>query len=254
MAVQLSVEPNPRVPLRVLHEDDHFLVVVKPAGVVTQPGVGHTHDTVLNAVFATHGKQLQNLGKARDFGLLHRLDRPTSGLLLVGLTPEGYDGLRAQFEGRTIGKTYLALVHGGPKPPQGTERSPIREVRRGGRKRAMLGAGRGAQEAVTRYATLARTKGISLLSCEPKTGRLHQIRAHMAHRGCAVVGDRDYGPRDALDKQFARTVKGALGLHAAELRFTHPVTRRSLSVRAPLPEAVLAFCAEVGLVVPRAWR
>lgn len=254
MAAQLSVEPNPAVPLRVVVEDPHFLVVDKPAGVVTQPGIGHALDTVLNGLFASHGLALQNLGKVRDFGLLHRLDKPTSGLLVVGLTIEGYDDIRRQFEQREVHKTYLALVHGAPQPADGTERSPLREVRRDGRKRAQVGAGRGAQDAVTRYRTLVRSKGISLIACEPRTGRLHQIRAHLAHRGCPVIGDRDYGPRGPLDKVFARHARGAVGLHAAELRFSHPITRQMITARAPLPAGILAFCAEVGLACPRVWR
>lgn len=250
---QLSVHPNPDVPCRIVHTDEDFLVVDKPAGVVVQPGKKHTRDTLLNALFASHGKMLQNLGKKRDFGLIHRLDRPTSGLVVVGLTHRGYDGIRAQFESRSVRKVYLAGVHGAPRPLKGTERTPIREQRRGGRKRAVLG-GRHARRAVTRYETLVRARGISLLKCVIETGRLHQIRVHMAHRGSPVIGDRDYGPRDALDKDFARAVRGALCLHAAEIGFAHPVTGKRVRVRAPLPPAVVDFLNGRGLACPRRWR
>ena len=143
---QFTVQPNPDVPFRILRETKDFLVVEKPAGVVTQPGKKHERDALLNGLFSQYGKALQNLGKKRDFGLLHRLDRQTSGLVLVGLTPDGYDGLRLQFMERQIEKTYLALVHGCPQPAGDVEQIPIREIRVNGRKRATLGGGRGARK------------------------------------------------------------------------------------------------------------
>jgi 23S rRNA pseudouridine1911/1915/1917 synthase len=251
---QLSVAPNPDVPFAVVHEDADVLVVCKPAGVVTQPGVGHEGDALLNGLFARWGKQLQNLGKKRDFGLLHRLDRPTSGLVVVGLTPAGYDGVRRQFEKHTIEKTYLALTHGTPQPASGTERTPLREARRGGQKVALAGEHPAAQKAVTRYETLIRARGVALVKCRIQTGRLHQIRVHLALLRAPVVGDRDYGPRDDLDRRFTRAVHNAIFLHAAELGFTHPVSGERLTVRAPLPAPLLAFLETVGVACPREWR
>ena len=252
---QLSVPPNPGVRARTIHADDDFIVVCKPAGLVTQPGKGHARDALLNGLFATHGKQLQNLGKARDFGLLHRLDRPTSGLVLVGLTHRGYDGLRAQFEARSLKKTYLALLRGSPRPARGTVDLPIAAVRRGGLKVARLGRGRGAKQAVTDYQVVARAAGVSLVECQPRTGRLHQIRAHMAHLSCAVVGDREYGPRDDLDGEFRRACgKRSIFLHAGGLQFDHPVTGRRLTVQAPLPDQLLAFLDQKGVACPRQWK
>ena len=251
---QLSVHPNPRVSLKIVHETKDFLVVCKPPGVVTQPGVGHQRDTVLNGLFHTHGKALQNLGKSRDFGLLHRLDRPTSGLLVVGLSVEGYDHLRDQFTTRSLRKDYVALVHGAPKPPKGTERAPIREVRKDGRKQAVVGNHRHAEPAETRYELLARGRGVSLVQCRIKTGRLHQIRVHMAHRGCPVVGDREYGKRSELDRRFARASGRALFLHAGALGFIDPDTGRTLQFAAPLPEAYVEFLGQVAVACPRRWR
>ena len=252
--MQLSVPPNPRVRCRVVHEDPDFLVIAKSAGVVTQPGVGHTRDTLLNFVFASHGQALQQLGKVRDFGLLHRLDRPTSGLVLVGLTHAGYDGLRAQFEAREIEKTYVALVHGAPRPPKGTLNKKIREVRRDGRKRAMLGEHRAAKTAQTAYQTLATGRGTALLECRPKTGRLHQIRAHLADIRHPVVGDFDYGLRDVRDRAFSRATRKAIFLHAGALRFRHPTAARQVSVTEPLPAEHRAFLDEVDIQPPRRWR
>jgi 23S rRNA pseudouridine1911/1915/1917 synthase len=254
MEPQLSVPPNPDVPYTVALEDEHFVVVSKPAGVVTQPGVGHLGDALLNGLFARWGHPLQNLGKKRDFGLIHRLDRPTSGLVVVGLTREGYDGIRAQFEKHTVRKTYLALVHGAPAPPAATERTPLREERRGGQKVAIAGDHPRAERAVTKYETLVRARGVSLVKCRIQTGKLHQIRVHMALHGSPVVGDREYGRRDELDKRFSRAVKNAIFLHAAMLEFAHPTTGAPILTRAPLPAEHLAFLETLGVACPRVWR
>lgn len=248
---QFSVSPNPDVPFEVIREDRHFLVVYKPAGVVTQPGVKHEHDALLNGLFDRYGKKLQNLGKARDYGLLHRLDRPTSGLLLIGLTPEGYDGLRLQFGDREIEKTYLALTHGAPQPPGGQVTLPIREEKVRGRKRASLRPGRGAKEALTRYSILTRSGRFSLIKCHPKTGRLHQIRVHMASLGCPIVGDTDYGKREPIDRRLG---PDAHCLHAAQLSFRHPVRGRKLTVKAPFPEFMESIASRVAIECPPKWR
>jgi len=247
---QFSVPPNADVGFRVLRQTEHFLVIEKPAGLVTQPGRKHRHDALLNGLFAHFGKSLQNLGKKRDFGLLHRLDRPTSGLLLVGLTPQGYDGLREQFVDRMILKTYLALVHNTPQPPGGVEETPIREVRKNGRKRAVLDGGRGAKPASTKYSVLVKSSRFSLLKCQPKTGRLHQIRIHMAHRGCPIVGDREYGLRSPIDRRMG---DDAICLHAAHLEFRHPVTGRRTSASSPIPQTMLSAIGQVGIKCPGKW-
>ncbi len=253
--MQLSVEPNPRVGCRVVHLDEHFMAIYKPAGVVTQPGGGNERNTLLNFAFAEHGAKLQNLGKRRDFGLLHRLDKPTSGLVLVALTIEGYAGIRAQFEARTIIKTYVTLVHGQIRPPKGRIEAPIREARRGGRKQGIVGTHPHAQEAATRYRTLTtgapRGGTVSLLECEPETGKLHQIRAHMAWRRHAVVGDRDYGARSELDRSLGGR---RVFLHAGGLQLQHPVASRRVTLRAPLPEKLQTFLETLGIQAPRKWR
>ena len=247
---QFSIDPNEDVPYRILRATEDFLVIDKPAGVVTQPGKKHQHDALLNGLFAEYGKVLQNLGKKRDFGLLHRLDRQTSGLILVGLTPEGYDGLRQQFMDRRIEKTYLALVHGCPQPAGDTEKTPIREIRVGGRKRAALGGGRGAKEAVTKYSVLAGSGRFTLVKCHPKTGRLHQIRIHMAHRGCPIVGDTEYGLKTPIDR---RVGKHSICLHAAQLEFRHPRTGKRVSVKSPVPDALHRAMGQVAIKCPRQW-
>jgi 23S rRNA pseudouridine1911/1915/1917 synthase len=150
-----------------------------------------------------------------------------------------------------IHKTYLALVHGSPNPAKGVDETPIREVRRGGRKRAELGKGRGSRPALTRYEVLASARKVSLITCQPKTGRLHQIRVHMANRGCPVVGDRDYGKRSPLDRSMGRD---SHWLHAARLRFQHPRSGHWMEVIAPIPDELNAFLVESGITCPKEWR
>ena len=248
---QLTIRPNDRVPFSVVHEDSGFLIVNKPAGVVTQPGTKHSYDTLLNGLFARDGYVFQNLGKVRDFGLIHRLDRPTSGLLVVGRKAKAYDHIRQQLHARTVQKTYLAIVHGGLPDGRIQEKTPIKEVRTRGRKRAMLGAGRGAQSALTQFEVEVRSKINALVVCRPKTGRLHQVRVHLAHRGCPIVGDFEYGRRLPLDRSLPRSV---IALHAAELAFKHPKTGRRVHFTAPVPQHFLEIMKRVGMTCPRRWQ
>lgn len=251
----MTTPANPNVPLTIVHADDHLVIVSKPAGVVTQPGIEHPDDTVLNGLMVRWRRQLQALGVDRDYGLLHRLDRPTSGLLVVGLSPEAYDGIRAQFVARTIKKRYVALVHGAPQPNEGIIRQSLSVVRAAGRKKSVASKGRGSKEAITRYSQLSKNRKAALIECQIETGRLHQIRAHMALRGCPVVGDREYGPRNTYDAKFAKAVgRKAIALHAGELSFVHPVTQGRLTVRVPLPPEWRAFLEEESIECPRGWR
>lgn len=138
MPPQYSVSPNPRVPFEICYEDEHLIVLNKPASIVTQPGAKHTYDTLLNGAFDRWGNQLQNLGKKRDFGLLHRLDRGTSGLVIIALTPQSYDGMRALFETRNVKKRYWTLVSGHVQNLSGVCDSPILERRVNGKKQAVV--------------------------------------------------------------------------------------------------------------------
>lgn len=228
-----SVEPNPRVTFRVRYEDEHLLVVEKPSRVVTQPGVGHQHDTMLNGLFATHAERLQNLGSARDFGLVHRLDRETSGLLVVALSARAYDGMRERFAKREVSKYYWAIVHKAPREETGVIRRPIIELLRRkdrytSRKIAKVsGAGKNA---LTAYRTLDASELGALVEARPVTGRLHQVRVHLDLIGCAVLGDDVYGPRSVW-KASPR-----LALHAHRLRFEHPITGESMDLKTAFPK------------------
>lgn len=228
---ELSVFPNESVTYAIVHHDEHVLVVDKRSGLVTQPGKGHETDTLLNGLYARFGTALQRLGKARDFGLLHRLDRETSGLLVVALTSIAYDGLRRAFEGREVRKFYWAIVSAPPKRAEGVIDRPIIEStpRTGEKKLARIGTGAMSKPAVTAYRTLATGRGGALLECRPVTGRLHQVRVHMESIGCSILGDGLYAP-PRLAAAAPR-----LALHAHRLVATHPVTGATIDAHSPFP-------------------
>jgi 23S rRNA pseudouridine1911/1915/1917 synthase len=214
------------VAYEVRYGDADLLVVNKPAGVVTQPGKKHESDSLLNGLFCTYGNALQNLGESRGWGLLHRLDKDTSGLVLVALRNRAYEHLRRQFEGRQVKKIYWAIVAGRPSPAQGVIQKPIVEIV-GKIKKAVIK--RDGRQAITAYRLLQSVEAVSLIEARPKTGRLHQIRVHMAAMGCPVLGDALY----ARGADLPRVPR--LCLHAAALSFIHPGTSRRIEVDCPWP-------------------
>jgi 23S rRNA pseudouridine1911/1915/1917 synthase len=246
--MNLSVAPNDEVTYKLRFESDEVIVVDKPAHLVTQPGKGHESDSLLNGLFAAYGAQLQNLGKERDFGLLHRLDRETSGLLVVALRPRAYDALRTAFEERSVRKFYWALVTSPPKHAQGVIRKPIVEFEgeggRGDRAKKLAKISASGKPAITAYRVVQASKVGALLECRPVTGRLHQVRLHLASMGCPVAGDGLYGDSDA---------KGAgsrLALHAHRLVFTHPSTGKEVDARSPFPQDLKGVLRRLGLEKP----
>lgn len=223
---------NERVTYRVAHADEHLLVVTKRARLVTAPGVGHEHDTLLNGLMAAYAKQLTALGAQRDWGLVHRLDRGTSGLLLVALTADAYDGLRECFETRAVRKFYWAVCRATPNSPSGVIRRPIiEEVRRATKytntKTSRIG--NSGKPAVTAYRVLGTSPSGSLIEARPVTGRLHQVRIHLDSIGATVLGDEFYGPAGA------RSASPRLALHAHRVALDHPITGEPLDVSSAYP-------------------
>src|SRR4051812_42684627 len=228
---------------------------------VTQPGKGHAGDSMLNGLFAlrggTMGKILHNLGERRDFGLLHRLDRDTSGLLVVAKSPNAYDQLRRDFEARKIDKEYLAITAGIPKPKQGVIQARLKESQilnadgHGSTKKSVIS--RQGQEAISAYRVLSDNTGgkvpvpAALVHVTIKTGRLHQIRAHMMFLNCQVLGDDLYAaPTPAFNiKDFPRPPR--LSLHAYRLGFKHPATEKWTHYVSPLPKDLAGFAERLGL-------
>jgi 23S rRNA pseudouridine1911/1915/1917 synthase len=244
----LSVEPNERITYRVRYEDEHLLVVGKPPGIVTAPGKGHDRTSLLNGLFAAHGPKLQNLGRERDFGLLHRLDKATSGLVVVALTRNAYDGLRAAFEARKVAKYYWAVVRDPPNKPKGVINRPIVEYEgsTGGESRTKkLGKVSSAgKPALTAYRILSRSTAGAVLECRAVTGRLHQVRVHLDSIGSPILGDDMYGPAGA------RKAAIRLALHAHRIVFDHPITGEIIDVHAPWPTDLRSLLKRLSLPRP----
>ena len=215
--------------LHIVYEDSDILVVDKPAGVPTHPGPGHGSGTLSNALLA-YLPDLAGVGDPSRPGIVHRLDKDTSGLLVVAKKTDAHRDLSAQFKSRTVIKTYLALVAGSVSPPNGVIEAPLGRHYRRRKEIAVVQDGR---ESITGYETVAVFDGCTLLSITPKTGRTHQIRVHMAAIGHPVIGDAVYGKRHPrLPRHF---------LHAAYLGFRHPATREKVEVKSHLPAELSAF-------------
>jgi 23S rRNA pseudouridine1911/1915/1917 synthase len=219
--------PEP-VPLVVVAEDDDVLVVDKPAGLVVHPGAGHTTGTLVNGVLA-HAPQVAAVGDAMRPGIVHRLDRDTSGLLVVAKSARAYESLVGQLQAHTVERAYVALAWGHFAAPRGVVDAPIGRSEARRTRMAVRDAGRPAR---TRYEVVETFDhpACSRLECRLETGRTHQIRVHLAAVGHPVVGDATYGGARQtlpLDRPF---------LHAATLAFDHPATGARVQFTAPLPE------------------
>lgn len=225
-----EISPEP-IPLDVVYEDDDLLVVNKPAGMVVHPSPGHHERTLVNALLARYPDL--GVGDAGRPGIVHRLDRGTSGLIVVAKTEAALRHLRRQFKGRKVHKTYLALVHGRPPAPEGIIEAPLG---RDPRQRQRMAVVPGGREARTRYRVLEDLGDYSLLEVIPETGRTHQIRVHLAWLGVPVAGDRLYGRERGV-----RRVKDDLGLerqflHAWRLSFERPGGQDLLRLEVSLPD------------------
>ena len=214
------------IPLAILHEDAQILVVNKPAGLVVHPGSGNRDGTLLNALLH-HAPPLAAVPRA---GIVHRLDKDTSGLLVVAKTLEAQTDLVRQLAARTVKRHYLALAHG-RVARDGVVDAPIGRHPVSRTKMAVVGSGRAAR---THYRVLERFDRATLLECALETGRTHQIRVHMAELGHPLVGDPVYGPRRKAPAPLAGFPRQAL--HAWRLALVHPATREEMGWEAPLPE------------------
>ncbi len=215
-----------QVELGVIYEDEHLLMINKPSGMVVHPAQGHESGTLVNAVLG-YLPQILDVGGPERAGIVHRLDKDTSGLIIVAKSETVRNALQRQFKRRQVKKTYLALVEGHPEPRQGEIDAPIGRHKRQRKRMAIVRSGR---DAYTAYRVIETFDNHSLVELQPETGRTHQIRVHLAWLGYPAVGDRVYGRR----KQ--QLLKHRHFLHARKLELTHPVTRAPLSLTAPLPD------------------
>ncbi|MFO7871125.1 MAG: RluA family pseudouridine synthase [Kiritimatiellia bacterium] len=237
-------EPEPAVPLpediplAILYEDPHLVVVNKPADLVVHPAPGHSGGTLVNALLY-HCRDISGIGGVLRPGIVHRLDKDTSGAIVAAKTENAMNGLMRQFRNGTVLKEYLALVHGIPDPASGSIETLINRSDHD-RKKMSVNVSRG-RKALTSYSVEKAFETSSLLRVRTRTGRTHQIRVHMAHIGCPVVGDREYGGRRGRGKPNA----GRQMLHARLLAFRHPETGEKVRCEAPLPADIEKLLADL---------
>jgi len=244
--VELSAPPDPTlrgeaIPLQVAYEDDSMLIVDKPAGLVVHPSAGHPDGTLVHALIGraeARGEPLGAIAGVGRPGIVHRLDKDTSGLVVVAKTDAAQAALMRQFAGRTVEKEYLALVHGATPAPRGRIEAPVGRDPRDRQRMAVVAGGR---DAVTEYRSLGSASGYTLLSLRPRTGRTHQIRAHLSYLGLPLAGDLRYGGGPGpggLARQF---------LHAARLGLDRPLDGRRLLAWSELPPDLAASLAACGI-------
>ena len=245
--------PRPEeIPLDVLYEDDWLAVVNKPPGMVVHPARGHWSGTLASALQYHFGGKLSTAGGPTRPGIVHRLDRDTSGAILVAKHDLAHAKLAAQFRDRTVEKEYFALVSGRPERDRDVIDRPIGMHPTHREKMAIRRDDPASRTAETFYEVLERFDGFAAVRASPKTGRTHQIRVHLNHIGCPVLCDRQYGGRSRITRgEIRRDCEDALvlldrqALHAWRLEFAHPDTSESIRIEAPLPDDMAAVLAEL---------
>ena len=224
--------PPQDIPLDVVYEDDDVIVVNKPTGLVVHPAPGHPDGTLVNALLHHCGDSLSGIGGEKRPGIVHRIDRDTSGLIIATKNDAAHLALSAQLKDHSLSRTYECLVTGNMKQDSGTVDAPIGRSSADRKKMAVVPTGR---RAVTHWEVVSRYPGVTHLRCRLETGRTHQIRVHMAYIGHPILGDTVYGAK--------KPVPGLTGqcLHATGLRFVHPRTGESVELRCPLPPEFTAM-------------
>jgi 23S rRNA pseudouridine1911/1915/1917 synthase len=246
-------EPKPAhnepqdIPLTILFEDEHLLVVDKPAGLVVHPAAGNLDGTLVNALLHHCAGKLSGIGGVARPGIVHRIDKDTSGLLVVAKTDVAHEGLAKQFAAHSIDRRYLAIVSGVPTVSVGTVDAPLARSAANRKKIAIVEGDRG-KRAVTHWKRLKVLRDAALVECRLETGRTHQVRVHMASIGHALIGDPVYGRAGKAHGRLLKELQfHRQALHAAELGFTHPVTKRHLSFSSPMPPDMQELLRALGV-------
>ncbi|MEM7689076.1 MAG: RluA family pseudouridine synthase [Pseudomonadota bacterium] len=249
--VPAAIEPEARpqdIALNIAFEDDHLVVVDKPAGMVVHPAAGNPDGTLVNALLHHCRGQLSGIGGVARPGIVHRIDKDTSGLLVVAKSDAAHEGLAAQFAQHTVHRRYLAVTGGTPSPAEGTINERLGRSDANRKKMAVLpkNSSRG-KTAITHYTVLDRFDHAALIECRLETGRTHQVRVHCASIGHALLGDPAYGrtpkPLKAL---LGRLGFARQALHAAQLGFVHPISREFVSFSSDLPKDMMELIDELG--------
>jgi 23S rRNA pseudouridine1911/1915/1917 synthase len=241
-ALRVAVpEPQPArnepqdIPLSIVFEDEHLLVVDKPAGLVVHPAAGNLDGTLVNALLHHCAGKLSGIGGVARPGIVHRIDKDTSGLLVVAKTDVAHEGLAKQFAAHSIDRRYLAIVNGVPKAAEGSVDAPLARSSTNRKKIAIVEGQRG-KRAVTHWRRLTVLNDAALVECHLETGRTHQVRVHMVSIGHPLLGDPVYGRSGKTHGKLLKELNfHRQALHAAELGFTHPVTKHRLSFSSPVP-------------------
>jgi 23S rRNA pseudouridine1911/1915/1917 synthase len=220
-----AIRPE-KIPLNIVYEDEHLLVVNKPQGMVTHPAPGNYTGTLVNALLA-HCDDLSGIGGVSKPGIVHRLDKGTSGLLLVAKTDDAHKKLAKQFKDKTTKRVYLALVDGNVELDNGTVELPIGRSTRDRKKMAVKFDEGSSKEAITHYKVIKRFGDFTLLECRLGTGRTHQIRVHLSYIGHPILGDEKYGTKGNFKMPM---------LHAAMIGFTHPATKKFMEFSSKPPK------------------
>ena len=234
---EVPIEAQP-IPLEVCYEDADVIVVNKPKGLVVHPAPGHADGTLVNALLAHCGDSLSGIGGEKRPGIVHRIDKDTSGLIIAAKNDAAHAALAAQLKDHSLARTYVCLVCGRIRDDVGTIDAPI--GRHPTDRKKMAVTQKNSRRAVTHWEVIARYPGVTHLCCRLETGRTHQIRVHMAHIGHPLLGDMVYGagkPEKGLEGQC---------LHARTLKFIHPRTGEHMELTSPLPEYFTAVLARLG--------
>jgi 23S rRNA pseudouridine1911/1915/1917 synthase len=234
--VPIPTEPHNEaqdIPLVVAYEDEHLIVVDKPAGLVVHPAAGNLDGTLVNALLHHCRGSLSGIGGVARPGIVHRIDKDTSGLMVAAKTDRAHEGLARQFADHSIDRRYRAITGGVPRPASGSVDAPLARSAQNRKKIAIVPGGK---RAVTHYATIQPLRDAALVECRLETGRTHQVRVHMASLGHALLGDPVYGRARGFPKQVLETIGfRRQALHAARLGFIHPIKGDVMAFDSDMP-------------------